>query len=102
MILGGLSLIGLSICTLGIAPSIVTAGFLAASLIIGGSFMAKGIDYLHKGYEDEFFPDSYNLGFFDFLKKRKKVRRYIEFMDDICIKHDRDYQKKKIRKMRKI
>ena len=94
-ILGGLTLIGLSICILGIAPGIVSAGLMGASSIIGLTSISQGIDYFRKGYEDDFFPDSYNLGLFNLFKKRKKVRRFIEFMNDICIKHDNDYQNKK-------
>ena len=95
-ILAGLGLIALSICTYGIAPTIVSKVFLGAATILGASSNIHGFDYLSKGYEDDNFPDSYDLGFFDFLKKRKKIRRY-ELLDinEISCKYDNDYQRKK-------
>ena len=95
-ILAGLGLIALSICTYGIAPAIVSKVFLGAATIFGTSSTINGLDYFSKGYEDDKFPDSYDLGFFDFLKKRKKIRKY-EFLDinEISTKYDNDYQRKK-------
>ena len=96
LILAGFGMIALSICTYGIAPGIISKVLLGAGITFGISPNIHALDYISKGYEDDNFPDSYDLGFFDFLKKRKKIRRF-EFLDinEISNKYDNEYQRKK-------
>ena len=103
MVLGGVGFIALSLLTFGITLPAASAGLIAVGslfgltgLAIGGGLLGNALDLVNKGYEDNYFKDSYDLDFFDFLSKRKKVRRFKELdIEQICSKKDLEFQKKK-------
>jgi hypothetical protein len=99
MIGAGLAVIALSICTGGIAAGAIGAiAGAAIGAVFGSNLLVNGLDIAFKGENDNSFPDSYDLGFFDFLKNRKKIRKYIELdIDEICGKYDSEYEQKKIK-----
>ena len=70
----------------------------AIGAVFGSSFVVNGLDIAFKGENDNSFPDSYDLGFFDFLKNRKKIRKYMALdIDEICEKYDEKYGEKKLK-----
>ena len=96
MVGAGLAMIALSICTGGIAAGAIGAiAGAAIGAVFGSSFVVNGLDIAFKGENDNSFPDSYDLGFFDFLKNRKKIRKYMALdIDEICGKYDEKYGEK--------
>ena len=99
MVGAGLAMIALSICTGGIAAGAIGAiAGAAIGAVFGSSFVVNGLDIAFKGENDNSFPDSYDLGFFDFLKNRKKIRKYMALdIDEICGKYDEKYGEKKLK-----
>ncbi len=72
---------------LGISESILGA-------TLGLSFIFNGLDDLVKGEHDRQFPGSYDVGFFSFLKERKKIRKFEEVdSNEIFSKYDLDISK---------
>lgn len=102
-ILSGVGIIALSLVTFGVSLSAASAGLAAAASLfglagtaIGASFLINAGDLAHKGYEDNYFEDSYDIDFFNFLSKRKKIRKFIEYdIEQIYNKNDLEFQKKK-------
>ena len=98
MIGAGIGLIALSIYTGGIIGGFVGAIGASIGAVLGTSIITNQIDDIIKGVHDRSFPGSYDVGFFDFLKKRKKIRKYAELnIDEICGKYDSEYEQKKIK-----
>ncbi len=108
MVTLGFALVGLSI-GLGITTisafsclSTVLKGLGITSSIVGAtlglSSIFNGVDDLIKGEHDRQFPGSYDVGFFSFLKERKKIRKFEEVdINEIFNKYDLDFQNKKIK-----
>ena len=98
MIGAGVGLIAISILTGGIVGGIAGVAIGGSiGLILGSSIIGNQIDDIIKGEHDRVFPNSYDVGFFEFLKSRKKIRKF-KFFDlvEICGKYDLDYHKKKL------
>ena len=47
--------------------------------VLGAATFLNGLDIAFKGENDREFPDSYEVGFYEFLKDRKKIRMLKKF-----------------------
>ena len=103
MILSGICLIALSFIGFGFLDKFGIIGKILKEIGIeplvkklGKNFILNGLDDLIKGEHDRFYPDSDDVVFNEFLKERKKIRKFKEFkLDDIFNKYDHDYENKK-------
>ena len=94
----GIGLIALSIYTSGIIGGAKGAIGSTIGIILGSSTIINQIDDIIKGEHDRTFPNSYDIGFFEFLKGRKKIRKYTQLnLDEIFGKYDTDYERKKLK-----